>query len=426
LPSRRLAHVVVVNDTLHVNGGAAQVALTSAVGLRERGHRVTVFGAVEPIAPELQAAGVDVVSLEQRTILDDANRGRAMAQGIWNGDAYRRMRAFLFGCDTGETVVHVHGWAKSLSSSVVRAAEEAGFPVVVTLHDYLSVCPNGSFFDHPAQAICRRTPMSFACVTRNCDSRSAVHKAWRVARHATQDRVGHMPSSVRHFIAVSAFSEAVLAPLLPPGRPITVVPNPIDVARGAPSDPALHTSFAYVGRLSSEKGVVLFAQAARDAGVPALFIGSGDVRPQIEAANPLATFTGWLDRAASHARLRAARALVLPSLWYETYGLVVAEAAAAGVPAIVPTTSAARDLIVDGVTGTLFAGGDRAALAAALARYADDARVRAHGRAAYERYWANPATMERHLDGLAEVYASVAAVAAARMFAVPRVAEQRA
>ena len=156
----RSTHVVVLNDALHVDGGGAQVALSSAIGLHRRGYRVTVFGAVEPVADDLASAGVNVVSLAQRTIREDANRGRAIAQGIWNARAYRQMCAFLRECDSRETILHVHGWAKSVSASAVRAAEDAGIPIVLTLHDFFTVCPNGALFDHPAQAICTRKPMS--------------------------------------------------------------------------------------------------------------------------------------------------------------------------------------------------------------------------------------------------------------------------
>ncbi|GAC1490644.1 MAG: glycosyltransferase family 4 protein [Vulcanimicrobiaceae bacterium] len=410
-------HVVVVNDTLHVDGGAAQVAISSAIGLRRRGYRVTVFGAVEPIAPELLAADVDVISLGQRTILEDNDRRRAATQGIWNATAYRRFRAFLESCDARDTVVHVHGWVKSLSASVVRAAEDVRIPVVVTLHDFFSACPNGALFDHPAQEICHRDPMSLACITRNCDSRSALHKAWRVVRHVAQERIGHVPRSVSHFIAVSKNSLAILAPMLPPGRPVTIVNNPIDVRRESAADVGDNREFVYVGRLSSEKGVVEFARAARDAKVKAVFVGDGELRDAVEAANPDATCTGWLDRASSQARLRRARALVVPSLWYEAGPLVILEAAAAGVPAIVPTTCCGREFFVEGVSGISFAGGDRAALTAALQTYTDDDRVRAHGRAAYDRYWARPASMDRHLDGLCEVYATFCDVTPTRAYA---------
>ena len=42
--------IIVANDFAHVNGGSAQVALSSAVGLAERGHRVTFLAAVPPVA----------------------------------------------------------------------------------------------------------------------------------------------------------------------------------------------------------------------------------------------------------------------------------------------------------------------------------------------------------------------------------------
>ncbi len=63
-----------------------------------------------------------------------------------------------------------------------------------------------------------------------------------------------------------------------------------------------------------------------------MFIGDGPLRP-IEATG--ARVTGWLSAEDVQRELEHARCLVFPSLWYETYGLVVNEAAARGIPAIV-------------------------------------------------------------------------------------------
>lgn len=56
--------------------------------------------------------------------------------------------------------------------------------------------------------------------------------------------------------------------------------------------------------------------------------------------------------------LLKARCLIMPSLWYETQGLVVIEAAAFGIPAIVPDTCAATDFIKDGINGLIFKSND--------------------------------------------------------------------
>ncbi len=127
-------------------------------------------------------------------------------------------------------------------------------------------------------------------------------------------------------------------------------------------------------------------------------------RTDVLRVAPNATVTGWLSREEVLEKLRKARALVFPSLWYETMGLVVAEAAALGVPAIVADTSAAAELVEHNQTGLLFRGGDTEALAEAVNRLCDPVMASRLGEGAYHRYWTTPTTLENHLDQLEPVY----------------------
>ena len=104
--------------------------------------------------------------------------------------------------------------------------------------------------------------------------------------------------------------------------------------------------------------------------------------------------------------LSTARALVFPSVWYETSGLVVAEALARGVPAIVSSATAGRDLIRDGVNGLLCEPGSLEALVASLQRLQDDDRAALMGENAFALYWANPLSVAAHLDQLLAAYRS--------------------
>ena len=114
-------NIVIVSDFAHVNGGNAAVALASATGLAQQGHSVTIFAGVGPVGPEIAASPVMVVSTNQQAIGDDRRRTRAVVQGIWNVKAASMMTDLLGRMDVRRTVVHVHGWDKALSSSVVRA-----------------------------------------------------------------------------------------------------------------------------------------------------------------------------------------------------------------------------------------------------------------------------------------------------------------
>src|SRR5690606_11067970 len=100
-----------------------------------------------------------------------------------------------------------------------------------------------------------------------------------------------------------------------------VLRNPVDCIDGGPAPVADNRAFLYVGRFVPEKGVRLFAEAVRATGLPAVFVGDGELAPELRRLCPGARFTGWLTPGQIRAELRAARALVFPPTWYETLGL---------------------------------------------------------------------------------------------------------
>lgn len=164
-----------------------------------------------------------------------------------------------------------------------------------------------------------------------------------------------------------------------------------------------------IGRLGSHKAPLLFARAASRLGLTPVFVGDGECREEILKENPTAVITGWCSSLDVMQHIKRARGLIFPSLWYETQGLVVLEAAAHGVPAIVSNNCAAREGVIDGVTGFWFASGNVDDLADKLHLLLDDARVSDVGRRAYNHYWENPTTLDRHVDELESVYRRILA-----------------
>lgn len=398
--------ILVVNDFAYVYGGASQVALASACELSRRGHRVILFAAVGPAEPTLLESGVEVVCLEQAEAKESRHRLQAVLGSTWNQTAARQMRSLLSTLSPQDTIVHIHGWFRRLSASVLPVIEELGFSAVLTLHDYFAACPNGGFFDYPSQQICHREPLHTRCLVRNCGPGSYAEKLWRVGRTCAQKMAG-LPRNIKAFISVSSLSEEILRPFLPRDASVFPVSNPIDLEREAPTSVAFNRVFASVGRLIPVKGVLLAAEAARRSGSALRAIGDGDLRPALEENYPEVEITGWKTQAETKALLKQARSLVFSPLWYETLGLVVLEAAALGIPALVANTSAARDLVVDGVTGYWFRSGDAEDLAAKMKLFHEDDRVRTLGHNAWEKFWSDPPTLSRHADQLELCYTAV-------------------
>ena len=395
-------HIIVVADHGHINGGQAKVAIDSALGLAGRGHRVTFFVAVGPVDPRLLAAGIEVVCLDQPDIMS-AGGARFLIQTMWNRPAQTRLAALLAGLDPTQTVVHIHAWAKALSPSIGRAVADSDLPAVYTMHEFFLVCPNGGFYDYPKQQPCSRVPMSVDCIATNCDGRSYPRKVMRLGRHLLMDHVSGLKQAVRDVVMISDLQTKASAPYLPRGVRLHRVNNPIDaVDQGPKSGPG--GDFLFVGRLSTEKGVAHFCEGARRAGVSPLIAGDGPLGDELRARYPEARFLGWQSPDQVRHLMRECRALVFPSIWFEGQPLTVYEALATGTPVIVSDVCAGREAVEDGHNGMWFKSADPDSLASALRRLSDDAEAGRMTRAAYERYWAEPLTLDWHLDAIEEVY----------------------
>ncbi len=402
-------NIVIANDNAHVNGGAAKLAILEAVGLADRGHDVFFLSALAPVDDRLsQHTRIKVICTGQHDLLSHPNRLQAFAQGWWNAEAARAMCDLLAGLDSRDTVVHLHIWSRALSPSVLDAALNTRLPTVCTLHDFLLACPTGTFFLHPEQAICKLKPMSAACICTNCDARSYAQKLWRVGRQVVQNRVVQAPRRIQDFVVHSSLAWDVMRPNLPSNARVHAVTPYIESERHAPADAGANSGFVYLGRLVREKGVTMMARAAASEAVPLKLVGTGPLEEEVRQAYPQAAITGWVDYQTSLSFLRKARALVFPSLWYETLGLVVLEAAAQGIPSLVPDTSAASGIVEDGVTGLHFRGGDEDDLRAKLRLMADPVLASALGRAAYDAFWARSyASLDTHVEELETIYAEL-------------------
>jgi glycosyltransferase involved in cell wall biosynthesis len=400
--------IIVVNDHGSITGGAAQVAIASLNELANRSFDVTFVSASAPVDNRIDQDKVRVINYGVHELISSPSKIDAAIHGIWDARCAKKIGILLDEHDPQETVVHLHTWVKSLTSSVIHKILSSGFKLIVTLHDYFAVCPNGGLFNYQKQTHCEITPMSMSCLLTNCDARSYAQKLWRYGRHVVQRQVAGMPSSVENFISISDYSERILRPYLPTTAKIYRVRNPIEIDFQMPASPSNNDLFSFVGRLSPEKGGELFARAARSANVPAAFIGTGAEAQAISEVYPDAQMHGWQNRLGVISAISSSRALVFPSLWHETQGLVVLEAAALGIPSIVSDGCAAADYVIHGESGMHFKSGDVEDLAKGLKILENDKELVKHmGQNAYKNYWNNPCTLENHILDLLQCYSKI-------------------
>ena len=188
----------------------------------------------------------------------------------------------------------------------------------------------------------------------------------------------------------------------------TYIPNFVDAGNfQANYQPG--RAFVYFGRLGHEKGIATLIRAAALVDLPLHIIGVG---PEEKALKELSSqlgatvrFFGYLQGEQLHDIIRSARAVVLPSEWYENAPLSVLEAYALGKPVIGASIGGIPELIREQETGFTFESGSEDKLAEILRLVAGlaDAKLTKMGRAGRE--WVEEEfSVNNYINRLIELY----------------------
>lgn len=400
-------NIIIINDFAFINGGAEKVAIQSAIELSKMRNEVYFFAAVGPVCSELKNSKVNVICLDNNDILKDKNRLRAGVNGLWNANAARRFKVEFNKFDRSNSIVHIHSWQKSLTSSVIWSAYKLGLKIVMTLHNYSIACPNGGFYNYKTNSVCKKDPISIGCLCTNCDSRKYIHKIWRSIRQIIESKIIRLNSIIKHYIYISNNSRNVLCKYIDDDSNYYYVSNPISLERESRYQVESGKCYAYVGRLSKEKGVATFAKAIKLSNVEGIIIGDGVLRQEIINENPNVKISGWVDEREISNLLKNVRALILPSLWYEGMPLVVLEALSRGIPVIVSNVCNATEIVKDEFNGLHFNVNDKIDLAHKIDKFKDDNYLKDISINAYNEFWKSPFVMKRHIAELKDAYEKI-------------------
>jgi glycosyltransferase involved in cell wall biosynthesis len=290
-------------------------------------------------------------------------------QTIWSDRTFDEVSALLR--RDRPDVVHVHNTFVMISPSIYWACDQAGIPVVQTLHNYRLFCPNGYFLrDGGICEDCVQYSL-WHSVQHACYRQSRLQSAAVAATLAWHRRKGTWRDRITTYIALTEFARAKFISAGLPAEKVVVKPNFVDPDPGVRSG---NGEFAcFVGRIVPEKGIATLLRAwelvPRD--IPLVVCGDGPMLEQAKATaqqRGLANvqFAGRLTRAATLQTLKRARFLVFPSEWYESFPMTILEAYACGVPVIASAVGALLEIVEDGKTGKVFKLGDAAELAATV------------------------------------------------------------
>jgi glycosyltransferase involved in cell wall biosynthesis len=258
-----------------------------------------------------------------------------------------------------------------------------------TTHEYWLVCPTHVLFKYNREACTK--PFCFAC--------SIIHKRppqlWRYS--------GMLERAVRHvdaFITPSRFSAEMHRKMrleIPIVHIPSFVPKPIEAVNKAEILNRLvnpeRSYFLFVGRLEKLKGLQDVIPIFREYNHADLLIaGTGEYQEELQElakGNPRIKFLGTLPYSDLTVLYESAIAVLVPSLCYETFGLIIAEAFTMKTPVIVKNIGALSELVTESDGGFLYQ--EDSQLIRIMEKLRTDANLRnelgERGYAAYLKYW---------------------------------------
>lgn len=387
----RILHV---NKYHHERDGVGRYMFGLIREAEKEGHTTAVFAMHDPRNVHSVWDKYFVSRLDTSRAAFGVGALRQFGRALWSREAARKMRAMLTAFHPD--VVHVHNIYTHLSPSVLAECKKFGVPVVMTVHDYALVSANYALWDGTAPLAAGKNGLLRVARSRFVKGSFAA-TAVLEAIVRVQKMFGMVDRYVDRYVTLSHFVKYVMVAAGYDATKITVVPPGVerrDDSHGRPGDAAV-----FVGRLERYKGAQVLLDAARllsakGTAAPCPYvkiIGEGSAREALEAqARGIrnVAFDGFLAGEALEAAYASARVVVVPSLWYEPFGLVALEAMARGIPVIVSDRGGLPEILgPKSVGGTVVPAGNPKALAEAISRYMQDADYAAvKGKEALERF----------------------------------------
>ncbi len=307
---------------------------------------------------------------------------------------------------------------RGLPARLVDWVKRQGPSVFFSLRDFWFVCPNAQLLDYVSGELCTTPGESIHCA--RCALARIGHRALLPVAPLFAPIMAARNQILRRTLqradGLFTYSRFVQQWYGGHGAPVDSlhyvprgIPRPEATLVGQRDDRRVR--FVYIGGLSWQKGIHILIEAFNDLGECAKLIVAGDETQYPDYVEQLrksaqhsgVEFLGRIDRQTVWKTLATADAVVVPSLWYETFSMLTREAFALQVPVIASDHGALAEAVTHEVNGLLIAPGDVVAWRGAMQRFVKSADLRARLRSGVKP----PLTMQEYLDNLEAYYQHV-------------------
>lgn len=336
--------ILLVHNAYGKFSGEEAVVRDTRTVLLENGHEVIGFERSSAEIPNMRFGPIN-----------------SFFSGIYNPRSRQQFRLQLR--SERPDLIHIHNLYPLISPSILPEAKAAGISVVMTVHNYRLVCPNG--LHYVDGNICERCVggREYWCVLKNCETN--IGKSLGYAMRSWWARVKrYYLDNVSIFACLTQFQRDRLLQIGIPADRLVIIPN---MAR-IPDKAALTSNSKYVGfcgRLSPEKGISVLMEAARLCpDIPFVAAGRYEKTSGLTANVPdNFKLLGHCDSESLASFYSQARFIALPSVCFEGFPTVLVDTMFTGKPVVCSNIGGLPEIVDDGFTGLLVQPGNAEDLA---------------------------------------------------------------
>lgn len=348
--------ILFVHNRYQYKGGEDNVLEMELTLLKNKGHQTRVL------------------LFDNDSISSFSSKIKTALSSLYNFASARRLKKEIkyFQPD----VIHIHNLFFKASPSILYAARQMKVPVVLTLHNFRTVCANAILLrDGHVCELCVHKTFPIQGIKYKCYRDSAIESALVTGITGMHKLLHTWQNKIDQIIVLSHFMENKFkdSSLKIPTDKFNTLPNFIEDP--GDNDSIREEVFLFVGRLSKEKGLSLVLDCFEHLPHLKLIVaGDGPEKDKVIASSersPNISYIGHQSKEQVMHQMKKCTAIIFPSIWFEGLPLSIIEALSVGTPVIGSKLGAMEEMIEDGYNGLHFQAGNINSLKEKLTLYAD-------------------------------------------------------
>jgi glycosyltransferase involved in cell wall biosynthesis len=409
-------NILVVNWTWYPSGGDWTYVENVTNLYKHKGHNVIPFSMKDdrnfptPYA-DYFIENIDYKKVNRRSLSAGV---KVVTNSIYSVEAQRNLERLLN--DVKIDFAHINVIHHHITPAILKVLKEKNIPIIWTLHEYIPICPEGTFISHGQ--ICERCfgGAFYNCITHSCKKNSYLASTVAALENYVHQYLNYY-QYVDHYVCPSVFVYEKFKQFNFFKDKLVQLYHGYDYAEIEDARSAGKSTdekyMVFVGRLEKIKGAHTVLKAMQNCpDIQLKIVGEGTQEAELKEFKDIhqlnnVTFLGKKSKQETLQLINGSAFLICASEWYEVLGFTVVEAMALGKPVIGSAIGAIPEMVINNKTGLLFEPGNYTQLSALINQlYASNESIQQMGNNAYQHI-TQLINTEKHFKGLQKLIPSL-------------------